>query len=514
MYVGVGIEEGIDLLSKFLVKNLKEANLENSKDSVIFIPDSFEELLQTKKSISGLWALGDVYAALKDYRNIHGEDSSITIKDNNGGSKEKKLKHLDSPIRRFYTYLYGRRSPNYFGIPDRLAVSLNPSNNSNSTINIEEDSIKSPAHLYASVNYMSIAGREGDQTQQRIVNLLLKSESNDGWYVNGMEISKGQKNFGWPLFPRNNNKEDKKSRLVDPIASLNVLENLAKYHDTTPITDLDKQKFIFQAWVTSLADLAGKDKQIILEDNLSQKVKSFIKENPGIADEDEPGQMSSDNSDFTTGSGILRGYHDICRSLLAITGILEKEDFHGIIEEEESNLILINIVVRIIKTLLDQLKQDIISVDKIHDRGRVFRRSNGLVVQYIGVGSALTLYAILRALKILKKTRPQILNELYALSLKSVVRTLIIKVLQQIMTKEHINFEPTRSLRAIRSRMKSHNILQDYEIIGGYVFDECLPGKADAYEFIFFWQSAYALRALLLCQDLAKEKDFSWLTHL
>jgi len=550
MYVGVGIEDGIDLLSKFLVQNLKEARLEDGEE-VIFIPDSFEELLQTKKSVSGLWALGDVYAALKDYIGIYGEDSEITIKVKDDGDSRyrdepKQLKNLQKSIRSLYSTVYTRRSqsdteprhPKFLGIPDRLPINLELDK---TTVDIE-DPKKSPAHLYASVNYMSIDSSV--KIHKEIINLLLTSEDKNGWYVNGKHDTGLETKYGWSLFPRDN-AEDNKPRLVDPIASLNVLENLAiSCHRGNANIKEDNIKFIFNAWATSILALTSKEQKIISSDILSEKIISFIKENIATAKELDvdlksiaeqypqiqivvgPDLISSDSHNSLAGEKFIRGYHDICRSLLAINGILKNRDFHKIIQENISSLS--KILFQIIKTLLTQLEQDIISVDKIHDRGRVFRRSNGLVVQYIGVGSALILFAILQALETLqeKEQEPKTLleekerlkdisNEIENnLPLRPVVRTLIIKVLQQIMTQKHIDYEPTGSLRGISSRIKSHNILQDYEMVGGYVFDECSPGKADAYEFIFFWQSAYALRALLLCKKLAKTEKFRWLTEL
>ncbi|MGB5713182.1 MAG: hypothetical protein WBM44_20030, partial [Waterburya sp.] len=308
--------------------------------------------------------------------------------------------------------------------------------------------------------------------------------------------------YGWPIFPSDNEKDAKlKPRLVDPIASLTVIENLAIFHKkTSEIENKDQNyNFILQAWKTSLQYLT------------EQKILFCESKN----NHSSGTSTTDDNQDICEGvTGLFKGYHDICRSLLAITGIFEKKNdtFMGIIEEDENSLS--NKIVQIINTLIEQLRKDIISIDKIHDRGRVFRRSNGVVVQYVGVGSAFILYSILRTLSVGQDIQQS--SEIDQKSLQTIIRTLIIQVLQQIITEDHIEFEPTKSLFNIRETMRNDESLRTYDIIGGYVFDECLPGKADAYEFIFFWQSAYALRALLLCQDLAKKnpEQFSWLTKL
>ncbi len=321
--------------------------------------------------------------------------------------------------------------------------------------------------------------------------------SSDKWYVNGLEGK-----YGWSLFPKDSER-DQKTRLVDPIASLNVIENLAIKHSKygeIPSSFNDEENgnenyaFIKKAWETSLIDL---------------QEKKIISDRAGT-------QISNQDSGVNKAeveTGFFRGYHDICRSLLAITGILEQNSYffiEKILEENQPSLL--HKVVQIVYTLVKQLTKDIICADKIHDRGRVFRRSNGVVVQYIGVGSAFILYSILRALSVLFQHN----SDVKKTDIEPIIRTLIIKVLQQIMTQEHIDLESNHALLGIISSMKNDDILQNYQMVGGYVFDECLPGKADAYEFIFFWQSAYALRALLLGRYLAQNypNKFGWLTSL
>ncbi len=432
MYIGTGIEGAIKLLINFLDRNLQVAYTETRDNNsgswfepILYIPDSFGELMQMEKSISGLWGLGDVYFALKDAQ----------------GSKLVCANDIDSCSRFFKVVYEKRKSKGFWGLPDRIRVPViqkvlnkNEPAKKSEVIEFLDRDINDPAHIVASLYYVKMAGYPSSHAEEIINNIL------NSWYEDTPEA----KGPGWPIFPKNCSEEvPKENKLVDFIATIQVVCALAEVYKegNARLTEIIKTKAseMKKAWVFSL----------MKAEELSNPFK------------------------FT--------YSDACRALLSLSRLLgRKEALTELLDTNEQELK--SKVNNLLEVVFARLRSDMITSRRIHDRSSVYRRSDGMVVQYIGVGSAFILYTVLVALDVLGRTQSDIQGP--------VVRTLVVQVLQQIVTEDHIHGDKTHTLE----KFAPYN---NFNILGAYVFDESAPDRPDAHEFIFFWQSAYALQALI-----------------
>ncbi len=441
MYVGMGIEQAIRALADFLIKNLQVAHYRPKDDEpyepVRYIPDSFGELMQMERSISGLWGLGDVYFALAD-----AQKAGVLAKEPGDATVES--------CQKFFKIVYEKRQASkdkYLGLPDRIRVPLDrkaldptkPTEKSD-VLAFKDRDINDPAHIVASLYYLKMT----EFQDKRIVKTLL-----DDWYESKPEA----KGPGWPIFPKNG-KDDTEDKLVDFVATLQVVSVLVEAF--AKATDADVTRLVS----APLAKTKLHDAWVF-----SRQQAKKLSEQPAA-------------HKFT--------YSNACRALLALASLLQMHDAcHSLLNTEREDLKAD--VKALLDAVIEQLRGHMIASRRIHDRSGVYKRSDGYVVQYSGVGSAFILYAVLVAIDALEAAAGYIQHP--------VVRTLLVQVLQQIVTQEHVTEDSTRTLEGF-APYKPEGTAR-FDIRGAYVFDESAPDRPDAHEFILFWQSAYALQGLI-----------------